>query len=98
MLVILTPICFQLHIPSVVPVAAGLLRRAYSVAIICGTLLYYFLDGIRQNASALAEVVDKKGQSTTKLNVTMGQLLENKEMLFLHQASLLQATDASACP
>ena len=84
MLVILTPICFQLHIPSVLPVAAGLLRRAYSVvAIICGTLLYYFLDGIRQNASALAEVVDKKGQSTTKLNVTMGQLLENKEMLIV---------------
>lgn len=83
MLVILTPICFQLHIPSVVPVAAGLLRRAYSVvAIICGTLLYYFLDGIRQNASALAEVVDKKGQSTTKLNVTMGQLLDNKEMFY----------------
>lgn len=60
------------------------LRRAYLVvAIICGTLLYYFLDGIRQNASALAEVVDKKGQSTTKLNVTMGQLLENKEMLIV---------------
>lgn len=84
MLVILTPICFQLHIPSVMPVAAGLLRRAYSVvAIICGTLLYYFLDGIRQNASALAEVVDKKGQSTTKLNVTMGQLLDNKEMFIV---------------
>ena len=76
MLVILTPICFQLHIPSVMPVAAGLLRRAYSVvAIICGTLLYYFLDGIRQNASALAEVVDK--------NVTMGQLLDNKEMFIV---------------
>ena len=56
MLVILTPICFQLHIPS---------------------------DGIRQNASALAEVVDKKGQSTTKLNVTMGQLLDNKEMFIV---------------
>ena len=56
MLVILTPICFQLHIPSVMPVAAGLLRRAYSVvAIICGTLLYYFFDGIRQNASALLD-------------------------------------------
>lgn len=60
------------------------LRRAYSVvAIICGTLLYYFFDGIRQNASALAEVVDKKGQSTTKLNVTMGQLLDNKEMFIV---------------
>ena len=47
------------------------LRRAYSVvAIICGTLLYYFFDGIRQNASALAEVVDKKGQSTTTVSYT----------------------------
>ena len=99
MLVILTPICFQLHIPSVLPVAAGLLRRAYSVvAIICGTLLYYFLDGIRQNASALAEVVDKKGQSTTKLNVTMGQLLENKEMLIVtlvvHQVRRLKINNS----
>ena len=66
------------------PVAAGLLRKAYSViAIVCGTLVYYFLDGIRQNASALAEVTDKKGGSATKLNVTMGQLLENKEMLLV---------------
>ena len=57
MLVILTPICFQLHIPSVMPVAAGLLRRAYSfVAIICGTLLYYFFDGIRQNEIGRAHV------------------------------------------
>mgnify|MGYP007077725537 CR=1 FL=1 len=44
MLVILTPICFQLHIPSVMPVAAGLLRRAYSVvAIICGHTVVLFL-------------------------------------------------------
>ena len=84
MVTLLTPVCFQLHIPYVMPVAAGLLRKAYSViAIVCGTLVYYFLDGIRQNASALAEVTDKKGGSATKLNVTMGQLLENKEMLLV---------------
>lgn len=84
MVTLLTPVCFQLHIPYVMPVAAGLLRKAYSViAIVCGTLVYYFLDGIRQNASALAEVADKKGGSATKLNVTMGQLLENKEMLMV---------------
>ena len=84
MVTLLTPVCFQLHIPYVIPVAAGLLRKAYSViAIVCGTLVYYFLDGIRQNASALAEVADKKGGSATKLNVTMGQLLENKEMLMV---------------
>lgn len=28
-------------------------------------------------------MVDKKGQSTTKLNVTMGQLLDNKEMFIV---------------
>ena len=84
MVTLLTPVCFQLHIPYVMPVAAGLLRKAYSViAIVCGTLVYYFLDGIRQNASALAEVADKKGGSATKINVTMGQLLENKEMLMV---------------
>ncbi|MEE1216113.1 MAG: hypothetical protein U0K78_01175 [Agathobacter sp.] len=84
MVTLLTPVCFQLHFPYVMPVAAGLLRKAYSViAIVCGTLVYYFLDGIRQNASALAEVTDKKGGSATKLNVTMGQLLENKEMLLV---------------
>lgn len=84
MVTLLTPVCFQLHIPYVMPVAAGLIRKAYSViAIVCGTLVYYFLDGIRQNASALAEVTDKKGGSATKLNVTMGQLLENKEMLLV---------------
>lgn len=84
MVTLLTPVCFQLHIPYVMPVAAGLLRKTYSViAIVCGTLVYYFLDGIRQNASALAEVADKKGGSATKLNVTMGQLLENKEMLMV---------------
>ena len=81
MIAILTPICFQLRIPYVIPVATGLLRQAYSVmAVVCGTLVYYFLDGIKLNASALAEVVDKKGGSATKLNVTMGQLLDNKEM------------------
>ena len=84
MVTLLTPVCFQLHIPYVMPVAAGLLRKVYSViAIVCGTLVYYFLDGIRQNASALAEVADKKGGSATKINVTMGQLLENKEMLMV---------------
>ena len=84
MIALLTPICFNLKIPYVMPVAAGLLRQAYSVmAVICGTLLYYFIDGIKLNAAALAEVADKKGGTTTKLNVTMGQLLENKEMFIV---------------
>lgn len=80
-LAVLTPIAFQLKIPYIIPIACGLLRKTYSVlAVICGTVLYYFLDGVKQNASALAEVTDKEGGTTTKLNVTIGQLLGNKEM------------------
>ena len=57
---ILTPVCFQLKIPYVMPLAGGLLRPAYSViAVVCGTIIYYFLDGIHQNASALMAVVSE---------------------------------------
>ena len=34
----LTPICFRLHIPFIMPIGSGLLRPAYSVvSVICGT-------------------------------------------------------------
>ena len=47
--VLLTPICFRLNIPYVIPVGMGLLEEAYSVfAVICGTVVYFFLDGVRQ--------------------------------------------------
>ena len=53
--VLLTPICFRLNIPYVIPVGMGLLEEAYSVfAVICGTVVYFFLDGVRQNASCSA--------------------------------------------
>ena len=52
--VLLTPICFRLNIPYVIPVGMGLLEEAYSVfAVICGTVVYFFLDGVRQNEKLL---------------------------------------------
>ena len=69
---ILTPVCFRLGIPYVVPVGTGLLGGAFSaISVACGTVLFFFLDGVKQNASVL---------TSTKLNVTVGQLLGNKEM------------------
>lgn len=77
---ILTPVCFKLGIPYVMPVGAGLLGRAFSaIAVGCGTVLYFFLDGIRQNAAELGTTVDSDTISS-KFNVTVGQLLGNKEM------------------
>ena len=72
LLFILTPVCFALHIPFVLPIAAGLLRKIHSVsAVACGTIIFYFLNGVYENVTAL--------QSTT-ITITAGQLLTNKEM------------------
>ena len=77
---ILTPVCFSLGIPYVVPVGTGLLGGAFSaISVACGTVLFFFLDGVKQNASVLTSTADVDTIST-KLNVTVGQLLGNKEM------------------
>lgn len=79
-MVVLTPICFKLHIPYVMPAAGSLLRSVYSViAVVCGTVVCYFFDGIQQNAGTLMNpVVDEDAPS--KFDITAGQLIGNKEM------------------
>jgi hypothetical protein len=79
---ILTPLAFRFHIPYLMPVATGLLRPMYSIAsVICGSVLYYFFDGIHQNASTLKAVAtEDDSSSTSKINVIVQQLTGNKEM------------------
>ena len=80
---VLTPVCFKLNIPYVMPIGCSLLRDAYSVvAIICGTVIYSFLDGIHQNSGTLKNVVadGETAATTSKFDISVGQLLSNKEM------------------
>lgn len=78
---ILTPITFQMNIPYLMPMATGLLRPAYSIAsIVCGTVLYFFIDGVRQSTSSLAATNTDDG-AASKLNVIVGQITGNKEMI-----------------
>jgi uncharacterized protein (DUF697 family) len=78
---ILTPLAFRFHIPYLMPVATGLLRPMYSIAsVICGSVLYYYFDGIHQNASTLKAVSTEDDSSTSKINVIVQQLTGNKEM------------------
>ncbi len=78
---ILTPITFQMNIPYLMPMATGLLRPAYSIAsIVCGTVLYFFIDGVRQSTSSLAATNADDG-AASKLNVIIGQITGNKEMI-----------------
>ncbi len=89
--VVLTPICFQLHIPYVMPVAGSLLRSASTViGVVCGTVVYYFLDGIHQNAGTLMSSATGEGQ-LSKFDVSVGQLLDNKEMYLVIAVFVLTA-------
>lgn len=77
---VLTPVCFRLHIPYIIPVGCSLLRSIYSViAVVCGTVLYYFLGGIQQNAAALMSTSEDV-TSSSRLNISVGQLFFNREM------------------
>lgn len=79
--ILLTPICFKLGIPYLMPVGMGLVREAYSIfAFICGTVLYFFLNGVKENEAVLSEVADAKEAGTSKIVVALNQLLGNKEM------------------
>lgn len=78
---ILTPICFKLHIPYVIPVGSGLLSEAYAVfSVACGTILYYFIHGVSENANALSDAAEETDSSVSKVVVALNQLLGNKEM------------------
>lgn len=83
--VLLTPIAFKLNVPYIVPVGAGLLQEAYSViSVVCGTVVYYFLEGIHRNSTTLATALtEDRAGSTSKFSVSVGQLLNNKEMFLV---------------
>lgn len=79
---ILTPICFKLNIPYIMPIGCGLLRSGYSILAVCGsTVVYYFLSGIRQNVSTLVNATaEEEAEVSSKFSVSVGQLLGNNEM------------------
>lgn len=90
--VVLTPICFKLHIPYIMPLEMGLLREVYSVfGLICGTLVFFFLDGVRENATALSAAADAEEKTVSKIVITLNQLVGNKEM-YLVLGVMLAAT------
>ena len=82
---VLTPILFRYNLPYVMPMAGGLLRSVQSVlAVVFGTVVYYFLDGVRLNASILTSAAtDVENDTVSKLNIIVGQIKGNKEMVLM---------------
>ncbi len=79
--VLLMPVCFHLKIPYVMPVGMGLLREVWSVfAMICGTVIWFFLNGVKENAPALSATDETEGNTISKIVVALNQLVGNKEL------------------
>ncbi len=77
----LMPIFLSIGIPYIMPVGSGLLRKASScLALVCTTVLYYYLLGIKQNEAALTLVTDEDTETFSRFSIAIGQLTDNKEM------------------
>lgn len=78
---VLTPICFKLGIPYIIPVGSGLLSGVYSVfSVACGTILYFFIHGVSENASVLSDTAEETDSTVSRVVIALNQLLGNKEM------------------
>lgn len=78
---LLMPLCFKFCIPYVMPLGMGLLRELYSVfSIVCGTVIYFFLNGVHVNEAVLSGTTEGEEVAASKIVVALNQLLGNKEM------------------
>ena len=78
-LVVLTPVLNMIGIPYAMPIATGLTSNpGSSVSVLMGTIIFYFLRGIKTNEQAL--LASEDALKTTKLHIALEQVLANKEM------------------
>ena len=78
--VLLTPICFWMHIPYVIPIAMGLLGTPVSVvSAACGTIAYYLISYVSENATIL--VAMEAEETTVKFRFLIDGMLNNKAMI-----------------
>lgn len=80
LVVVLTPVCFGLKIPYVVPLAMGLIGTpASAVSVGCGVIVYYFTRSLSVNAPAINTATAE--EATARLRMVIDGILDNKELL-----------------
>ena len=87
-LLIITPICFMLGIPCVVPLIGGLVfGPASAVPAGCGALIYYLMKYLSQNTTSLG--IEEVDSGATKVVSLIESLIGNKEMFICIFAMIL---------
>lgn len=80
LVVVLTPICFVLHVPYVMPLAMGFLGTpASALSVGCGAAAYYMIHYVTQNAAVISAMADE--ETAAKFKFVIDGLMKNKEML-----------------
>jgi hypothetical protein len=78
--VLLTPILFAWKVPYIIPIVLGLTGTpAAAVSMICGIIVYYFVEVIAGNAATISTM--DADEVTAKFRLLIDGLLENKTML-----------------
>lgn len=81
LVVILTPMCFALKIPYVMPLAMGLLGTpASAVSVCCGVVVSFLIGHVTDNATAIMSM--DSDDMATRFRFIIDSFLDNKEMLF----------------
>lgn len=80
LVVLLTPLCFWLKIPYLIPIAMGLLATpASAVSVACGVGVYYLIAYIGESATTLVSM--EAEETTAKFRYLIDGLLNNREMV-----------------
>lgn len=85
---IITPLCFMLGIPYIVPLLGGLIfGPAAAVPAGCGAVIYYLLNYMSMNSTSLG--TGEADSGATKVASLVDSLLTNKEMFLCVAAMML---------
>lgn len=78
--VVLTPVCFLLRIPYVMPIAMGLVGTPTSaVSVGCGVMTYYMIRYVNLNTAVLGQATDE--ETVVRFRIAIDGILNNKEMV-----------------
>lgn len=80
LVVLLTPLCFWLKIPYIIPIAMGLLGTpASAVSAACGVAVYYFVAHMSDSAATIVSM--EAEETTAKFRYLIDGILNNRVMI-----------------
>ena len=79
LLVLLTPICFFLKVPYLIPICVGLVCTPASiVSVSCGIVTHYMIDSVSESAIAMTAA---EGEASSKFKMMLEGIMGNTTML-----------------